>query len=205
MPVDPKTFFNLDHNHTLDQLKNARNTKLNLIASSNMSFNDKQAFSEQVIRLYKKAKKDLAANLEQNQLSLQSQANTNLHSNTHSLFSPFSDLNSSFMSSSNIFNRMMQNMQHFENSLRMNSGFDVNSNNNFNNSNLNQNSNGITSRSRVMSQSKSYSQRTLADGTKIVIEVTKTNNNGQTNQVVKTYKVMPNGQLQQIDFNQEEI
>ncbi len=197
MPVDPKTFFNLNQNYTLEQLKNARNAKLNSVASSNMSFNDKQAFSEQVIRLYKKAKKDLATNLEQNQLSLQSQANNNPHSNFHSLFSPFSNLNSGFMSSSNIFNRMMQNMQHFENSLRMNSGLNVND--------TNPNNNGITSRSRVMSQSKSYSERTLADGTKIVIEVTKTNNNGQTNQVVKTYKVMPDGQLQQIDYNQEPV
>jgi hypothetical protein len=59
---------------------------------------------------------------------------------------------------------------------------------NFSNQNQNQS----------MSQSKSYSERTLPDGSKIVTEVTKTNNNGQINQVIKTHKVMADGTVQQI-------
>ncbi len=190
MPVNPRTFFGLGQNFTLEQLKTARNTKLNDLASSTMSNSEKQAYAEQVIRLYKKAKKELETEQNnQTQSELSPFTSNNLFSNT------FGDT-SGFINSSNIFNRMMNHMQRFEQSLNMNSSF----NNNFSN-NLNNTNSQSHHRTHSMSQSKSYSERTLPDGTKIVIEVTKTNNNGQVNQVVKTHKVMPDGTLQQIDYN----
>ena len=177
---------------TLEQLKTARNTKLNDLASSSMSNSEKQAYAEQVIRLYKKAKKELASQQIQSNQPIQSELSP---FTSHNLFSNnFSDING-FINSSNIFNRMMNHMQRFEQSLNMNSSF----NNNL--TNLNNANTQSHQRTHSMSQSKSYSERTVPDGTKIVIEVTKTNNNGQVNQVVKTHKVMPDGTLQQIDYN----
>ena len=59
MPVNPKLFFGLQNNYNLEQLKNARNQKLNSIAAMNISNIEKQAYMEQVMEIYKKAKKEL--------------------------------------------------------------------------------------------------------------------------------------------------
>jgi hypothetical protein len=45
--------------------------------------------------------------------------------------------------------------------------------------------------SNFASQSRTYNKRRLTDGSKIVMEVNKTNNNGSTKEEIKSYKILP--------------
>jgi len=144
-----------------------------------MSNNEKQAYREQVVRFYKKAKKQLNTN------SLNSNYGSNFspftfHQTNAQNNNPFNLFSNSLINSNNIFNRMLNHIHQYEQNEQIVDHL----------GNQNQN--------QSMSQSKSYSERTLPDGSKIVTEVTKTNNNGQINQVIKTHKVMPDGTVQQI-------
>lgn len=149
MSVNVKTFFGLRENYTLDELRNAKNTKLNSLANTTLSNEDKQVYASEIIRLYKKAKSKF----------------TQKHNNFS--LTPF-------YNSNNLFNNMLNQMQQF----------------NFNNSSSN-----------YASQSRSYSERRLSDGSKIIMEINKTNKNGEIKEEVKTYKVLPNGTKQEINYN----
>jgi len=149
MSVTPRTFFGLRENFTLDELKNARNTKLNSLANTTLSNEEKQVYASEIIRLYKKAKRQITQNY-----------------NNFSLI-PFNNMFNQMQQVNNIFNQMQQS----------------NTSGNFS------------------SQSKSYNERRLSDGTRIIIETIKTNNNGQTNEEVRTYKILSNGTKQEINYN----
>ncbi len=148
MSVNLRTFFALEKNYTLDELKNARNTKINSLANTSLTDEEKQVYAFEIIRLYKKAKRQIIQNY--NNFSL----------------TPFNNMFNQMQQVNNMFNQMQQ----------------VNTSGNFS------------------SQSKSYNERRLSDGTRIIIETIKTNNNGQTNEEVKTYKILPNGTKQEIDY-----
>jgi len=152
MSVNFMTFFGLRENFTLDELRNAKNTKLNSLANTKLSEEDKQVYALEIIRLYKKAKRQISQNY--NNFSLTPLNNSN-----------------SFL------NNMINHMQQF----------------NFNNL---QNTS-----SNFASQSRSYNERMLSDGSKIVMEVIKTNNNGTIKEEIKSYKILPNGTRQEINYN----
>jgi len=141
------TFFGLTQNFTLEDLRNAKNTKLNSLANTKLSEEDKQVYALEIIRLYKKAKRQISQN----------------HDNF--MLTPFNYSN-------NIFNTMINHMRQFDNT-----------SNNF------------------ASQSRTYNERRLADGSKIVMEVYKTNNNGTIKEEIKSYKILPNGTRQEINYN----
>ena len=146
------TFFGLRENFTLDELRNAKNNKLHSLANTSLTNEEKYVYATEIIKLYKKAKRQISQN--HNNLSL----------------TPFNNSN-------NIFNNMLNHIQQF----------------NFNNM---QNTSG-----NFTSQSQSYNERMLSDGSKIIMEVNKTNNNGQVNEEIKSYKILPNGTRQEIDYN----
>lgn len=152
MSVNVKTFFGLRENYTLDELRNAKNTKLNSLANTTLSNEDKQVYASEIIRLYKKAKRQFSH--KHNNLSL-----------------------TPFYNSNNLFNNMLNHMQQF----------------NFNNS--------LNTSGNFVSQSRSYNERRLNDGSKIIMEINKTNKNGEIKEEVKTYKVLPNGTKQEINYN----
>jgi hypothetical protein len=143
------TFFGLRENFTLDELRNARNNKLNSLANTSLTNEEKQVYASEIIRLYKKAKRQITQNY-----------------NNFSLI-PFNNMFNQMQQVNNIFNQMLQS----------------NTSGNFS------------------SQSKSYNERRLSDGTRIIIETIKTNNNGQTNEEVRTYKILSNGTKQEINYN----
>jgi hypothetical protein len=147
MSVNLRTFFGLRENYTLDELKNARNTKLNSLANTKLSDEDKKVYASEIMRLYKKAKNKFTQ--KDNNLSL-----------------------TPFYNSNNFFNNILNQMQQFKNSS-----------------------------SNFSSQSRSYSERRLSDGSKIIMETIRKNNNGEINEEVKTYKVLPNGTKQEINYN----
>jgi hypothetical protein len=152
MSVNFMTFFGLRENFTLDELRNAKNSKLNSLANTKLSEEDKQVYALEIIRLYKKAKRQISQN--------------------HNNFSliPLNNSNS-------FFNNVINHMQQF----------------NFNNL-----QNTLTN---ITSQSRSYNERMLSDGSKIVMEVNKTNNNGTIKEEIKSYKILPNGTRQEINYN----
>lgn len=152
MTVNFMTFFGLRENFTLDELRNAKNNKLHSLANTSLTNEEKYVYATEIIKLYKKAKRQISQNYYN--LSL----------------SPFNNSN-------NIFNNMLNHTQQF----------------NFNNM---QNTSG-----NFTSQSRSYNERILSDGSKIIMEVNKTNNNGQVNEEIKSYKILPNGTRQEIDYN----
>jgi hypothetical protein len=147
MSVSLRTFFGLRENYTLDELKNARNTKLNSLANTKLSDEDKKVYASEIMRLYKKAKSKF----------------TQKHNNFS--LTPF-------YNSNNFFNNILNQMQHINNSS-----------------------------SNYASQSRSYSERRLSDGSKIIMETIRKNNNGEINEEVKSYKVLPNGTKQEINYN----
>ena len=149
MSVNLMTFFGLRENFTLDELRNARNNKLNSLANTSLTNEEKQVYASEIIRLYKKAKRQITQNY-----------------NNFSLI-PFNNMFNQMQQVNNIFNQMLQS----------------NTSGNFS------------------SQSKSYNERRLSDGTRIIIETIKTNNNGQTNEEVRTYKILSNGTKQEINYN----
>jgi len=149
MSVNLMTFFGLRENYTLDELRNARNNKLNALANTSLTNEEKQVYASEIIRLYKKAKRQITQNY-----------------NNFSLI-PFNNMFNQMQQVNNMFNQMQQS----------------NTSGNFS------------------SQSKSYNERRLSDGTRIIMETIKTNNNGQTNEEVKTYKILPNGTKQEINYN----
>jgi len=140
------TFFGLRENYTLNELKNARNTKLNSLANTSLSDEDKKVYASEIMRLYKKAKRQITLN---NNFSL-----------------------TPFYNSNNLFNNILNQMP---------------------------NINNLTS--NFSSQSRSYSERRLSDGSKIIMETIRKNNNGEINEEIKTYKVLPNGTKQEINYN----
>jgi len=145
MSVNFKTFFGLRENFTLDELRNAKNSKLNSLANSKLSEEDKQVYALEIIRLYKKAKRQISQN------------------NNNFSLTPL--------------NNMINHMQQFY----------------FNNL---QNTSG-----NFTSQSRSYNERMLSDGSKIVMEVNKINNNGTIKEEIKSYKILSNGTRQEINYN----
>jgi hypothetical protein len=151
MTVNFMTFFGLRENFTLDELRNAKNNKLHSLANTSLTNEEKYVYATEIIKLYKKAKRQISQNY---YLSLL----------------PFNNSN-------NIFNNMLNHTQQF----------------NFNNM---QNTSG-----NFTSKSRSYNERMLSDGSKIIMEVNKTNNNGQVNEEIKSYKILPNGTRQEIDYN----
>ena len=60
MPVSYKDFFQLKENFTMEELKQARNNKINSLAKLNIVESDKKFYAEQIINLYNEAKFDLA-------------------------------------------------------------------------------------------------------------------------------------------------
>jgi len=60
MPVSYKDFFQLKDNFTMEELKQARNNKINSLVKLNISDFDKKFYAEQIINLYNEAKFDLA-------------------------------------------------------------------------------------------------------------------------------------------------
>jgi hypothetical protein len=147
MSVNLRTFFGLRENYTLDELRNARNTKLNSLANTSLSDEDKQVYASEIMRLYKKAKSKF----------------TQKHNNFS--LTPF-------YNSNNFFNSILNQIPNI---------------NNFG--------------SNFSSQSRSYSERRLSDGSKIIMETIRKNNNGEINEEVKTYKVLTNGTKQEINYN----
>ena len=152
MSVNFMTFFGLRENFTLDELRNAKNSKLNSLANTPLTKEEKHVYATEIIRLYKKAKRQISQNY--NNFSL----------------TPFNNSNS-------FFNNMINHMQQFN--------FD----------NMQNTSSNFTS------QSRSYNERMLSDGSKIIMEVNKKNNNGQINEEIKSYKILPNGTRQDIDYD----
>lgn len=136
MSVNLMTFFGLRENFTIEDLRNAKNSKLNSLANTKLSEEDKQVYALEIIRLYKKVKRQISQN--HNNLTL----------------TPFNYSN-------NIVNTINY-MQQFNNTS-----------------------------SNFASQSRTYNKRRLTDGSKIVMEVNKTNNNGSTKEEIKSYKILP--------------
>ncbi len=60
MPVSYRDFFQLKDNYTIEELKQARNNKINTLAKLDISEQDKKAYAEHIINLYNEAKFDLA-------------------------------------------------------------------------------------------------------------------------------------------------
>ncbi len=160
MSVSPKLFFNLNDNCTLHELKIARNNKINSLVKLNISDIEKQAYVEQIQRMYKKAK-HLCVDYHNNYL------------NQNQIIDPF-----------NFSNQIQSNINNMMHSF---------ANLNMNHSNMNVNS---------IAQSKSVRQKVNPDGSTVVVEITKSNNNGQQEQTIYAYKKMPNGSLINLDPEQ---
>lgn len=152
MSVGYKLFFNLSDNFTMEQLKYARNKKLNAISLMEVSDIDKKVYAEQVVELYKKGKKEL---LDRTQ--------------------PQAGININLMNPLNLGAFSMQMMS-----------------NAFNMTNMNVN---------AFSQSTSCQEIVNSDGTRTVIETTKTNNNGQIQETIKKYIKNNDGSVQPITDN----
>ena len=60
MPIGYRDFFQLKDNFTLEELKQARNIKINSLSKLDISEPDKKFYAEQIINMYNEAKFDLA-------------------------------------------------------------------------------------------------------------------------------------------------
>ncbi len=60
MPVGYRDFFQLKDNFSIEELKQAKNNKINTLAKLDISEQDKKAYAEHIINLYNEAKFDLA-------------------------------------------------------------------------------------------------------------------------------------------------
>jgi hypothetical protein len=176
MPVNPNLFFDLDNNYNLTQLKEARDKKLTSVASMSISNVEKQVYMEQVMRMYKKAKKELDEKDNQNQSLTQ-------------LSNPFSF--GSFMTPSmSVFSNINEHMNQINN--MMNHSINMTSNTNAI-TNANTNSNLVHT---SVGHSMTSRQRLNPDGSVTVIEISNTYNNGQKQRSIKTYKKLPDGTIQ---------
>jgi len=156
MSVSYKLFFNLGDNFTMEQLKYARNKKLNAISLMDVPDIDKKLYAEQVVELYKKGKKEL---LDRNQ--------------------PQTGFNINLMNPLNLGSFSMHMMS-----------------NAFNMANMNVN---------AFSQSTSCQEIVNNDGTRTVIETTKTNNNGQIQETIKKYIKNNDGTVQPLTDNSTQL
>ena len=171
MHVSPKLFFGLENNYTYDQLKKAHDQKLNLVASMNLTNVEKQVYMEQVMCMYKKAKKELDE--------------TNTINNNH-LINPFnfgSQISDSFfqpqMTQFNNMNQITNSVWSMSNTISSNNS----SSNNFQSS---------------MSQSISTSRKLNSDGSVTIDEITNIDNNGSRERTIKSYKKLPDGTIQNL-------
>ena len=157
-------FFKLNKDFTIDELRNAKNEKVNSISVLNLSDDDKQFYIENIYKLYKTAKIHLQNKMFRNNNMLSNSFHNILNNNM---------LNNTMLNNnmSNQINRQISNV--------------------FNN--IKQSYNLFGKQNYAVSESKSYQEKLLPDGNKEVVEVICKNNNGIEEQKINTYKLTPDG------------
>jgi hypothetical protein len=172
MSVSYYNLFNLKYNFTRDDLYKGFSAKVEDINKSNLSGSDKLFMTEHVTNMYHKARSDLLQRETEEAQRNARQNLINMYSNDYSLYNYF-----------DTFERMMQNRI-----------------SNFGKQ-IDELTNKLTDTERhntVFGSTRTYNEKMLADGSKLIVESTKTNKNGNVEENTVSYKRHKDGKTEPV-------
>lgn len=184
---DYYNLFNLNYNYTKDELNNAYHNKLNEINNSNLSSIDKTFLLQQYNKHYNRASKDLL-NKQYRELSL-------LNYNRRLFeFDPFFDNSLQYTKP---FSHLENTISLLEETLSLEDSIF----NRFKNiDNILRTSNDLLRENNIYSSTRSYNEKTLDDGSRLILETTKTNNNGNIEEKSVSFKKLKDGSTEPISY-----
>lgn len=169
MSVSIYTLFNLKNNYNRDDLYRAYSAKMDEINKSNLNPVDKLFMTENINEMYYKARSAL---LEKETREAQKQAQQNylnLFNNDYFLSSYYDTFNRLMESRINLFNKQIDEM-----------------------------SNKLSNNNTVQGSTRSYNEKLLPDGSRLIVESVKTNKNGNIEENTTSYKRHKDGRTEPV-------
>jgi hypothetical protein len=173
MSLSYQDVFNLRPEFTMEELNQAYDDKLKNARKSIRNEIDRQLYLDSLAKYYEEARRDLYHSQSENDMF-----NTAFNSSFDSFqsFPKFAG-NDMFNSSFSTFPSIFRNMENL-----MNRTFNNNSN--------------------VYSSSSSYSEKTLPDGSKLVVENNTTNKNGDLRRNTNSYRRLRDGRTEPVEYEE---
>jgi len=174
MSLSYQDVFNLRSEFTMEDLNQAYDDKLKNARKSIRNENDRQLYLDSLAKYYEEARRDLYHSQSENDMF-----NSAFDSSFDSFqsFPSFGGGNDMFNSSFSTFPSIFRNMENM-----MNRTFNNNSN--------------------VCSSSSSYSEKTLPDGSKLVMENNTTNKNGDLRRNTNSYRLLRDGRTEPVEYEE---
>jgi hypothetical protein len=171
MSVSYYNLFNLKYNFTRDDLYKGFSSKVDEINKSNLSGSDKLFMTEHVTNMYHKARSDLLQRETEEAQRNAKQNMINMYSTDYSLFNYF-----------DTFERMMQKrIADFGKSIdRLSDTLST------------------TENRSVHGSTRTYNEKTLTDGSRLIVESTNTNKNGNIEESTVSYKRYSDGRTEPV-------